>query len=241
MEDPDSAAPAVSTDTISPEQSHWKAYAAQAGRPGIVVSQTDDCRDLYCFDPAQPIITGRPADWLGFGGRPFSVATADGQVVVTNNLAHLGQIPPEFHPSFPPDAVVTMLPPGDTYEVAYSGDAHNLRKVMTGPGASLMTAARMSSGSDPVDVVQVGRDDARTVIAQFADGKPLPPGTHADHRPQTGGSRQTAPATARTKLAAREFPAPPAIASPRPPVQARGRRGSGILRRPAAPKLGPGH
>jgi hypothetical protein len=217
MDDPDSTGQPASTG-----HNYWERQATQAGQPGLVVSELGGRRDLYCFDPGQPIITDRPPDWLGFGGQPFSIGTADGQVMVTNNLSHLGQIPPEFHGSFPSNAVVTVLPAGDTYEVAYSGEGHNLRRVTaSSPQGSLATAARMSSAGDPVDVVHVRGDGTRSVIARFAGGRPLAPGAQGNPAGAAGTAR---PAAASGTLARLEFPGPPATGAARQGPRRRGPR-----------------
>ncbi len=147
----------------------------QVGQPGIVIDEAGGRRDLWCYDPAQPIVTDRNPDWLGYAGAPFALTFADGQVVVTNNLTHLGEIPPSLHDQVPVNAVVARLQTGDTYELSHAGDTgHNLRRVTTSPTDALSLASRMSGTGDQVDVAHIQGNGRRAVIASFAGGGALP-------------------------------------------------------------------
>jgi hypothetical protein len=205
----------------SPADAYWTARAGMAGKPGVVVDEVDGERYLWCFDPEHPIITNRPHDWLGFGGQPFSIEFAGGHVVVTNDLNHLGAIPAGLHDQFPPNAVVTGLPDGDTYEARYANaDGHNLRLVTaTSPAESFTVASRMSGTGDQVDVTRIHDDGRRELLASFADGKALP-----QDRARSGPHRAAAQSTAASgALVSADFPTALTRVVPPPDAGQRGR------------------
>jgi hypothetical protein len=205
----------------SPDNATWTARAGLVGQPGVVVDETDGRRDLWCFDPESPIITDRPLDWLGFGGQPFSIEFADGQVVVTNDLNHLGTIPAGSHDQFPPNAAITGLPDGDTYEARYADAAgHNLRLVTaTSPAESFTVASRMSGTGDQVDVTRIDGDGRRELLASFAGGKALP-----QDRARSGPQRASPAASGSGVPITLDFPAALTHVPARPDTGQPGRR-----------------
>jgi hypothetical protein len=145
---------------------------------GLLIDQTFDRHEMYCFDTAEPIVSGRPADRLGHGGRVFTVViNGDGRAVVTNNLWYVGEVPAEFRDRVFANGYLYAYPRGFRYEVTYADGSHNLARVTESSAeAAFATASRMSAGGDQVDVAHAPADGERHLIASFAGGRALPAG-----------------------------------------------------------------
>lgn len=88
----------------------WVA-AALARHAGTVVAEKGGSRDQFIFDPACPVVSGQEMSELGFGGLRWLVVFGDGRRVVTNNLSHLGEVPPWFWEWFPVNAMLSLAVP----------------------------------------------------------------------------------------------------------------------------------
>jgi hypothetical protein len=181
---------------LAVEAASLAAHAADPARYGLVIERriTDERPEMYCFDTAEPIVTGQPPGQLGHGGQVFAVAFNSGTRVVTNNLWHLGEVPAWFDYKVSPNASLYAYPRGFRYEVTYADGSHNLAMVTESSAeAAFATASRMSAGGDQVDVAHAPAGGERCLIASFAGGLALP----------AGAARMPGPA---------DFPAPVAAA-----------------------------
>ena len=163
---------------LAAEAAFLAGHAVDPARHGMVIDETAGRPVLYCFDVAQPIVTGRPASQLGQGGRVYAVTfTGAGKVVVTNNLWRAGEVPAELRDRFPANGLLQAYPHGDRYDVTYASGSHNLRRVTESSAeAAFAAASRMSAAGDQVDVTHVRASTERHLVASFAGGRALRPG-----------------------------------------------------------------